>query len=213
MTASPEQTPDPQFLALYEGRVLDNADPKGQGRIRAIIPGIFEEDSPWMYPIGSPGGGQTELGFFFPPRVGANVAVFFKGGDTDYPRYLIGTWAYPSGVTDIPRFARFDPQDDTTPITDEERYLVNGIETERWQIIMDNRDGRQSLIIRDKNGLPDPNNEGGFIRDEIEIDGANRGIRIQAVAGLSIKCVGSISIDAPNIRINGRRVENSSRTI
>ena len=126
---------------------------------------------------------------------------------------MCGAWGAPAGLTEIPTFALFDPQDDITPIPADERYLVNGIQTERWQIIMDNRIGKQSLIIRDRTALPDPDNEGGFVRNEIEIDGENQGIRIQAIAGLSIKCFGAIDIDAMNIRLNGRIVQASPKDI
>ncbi len=164
-------------------------------------------------PIGAPGGGHTNIGFFFPPRPGANIAIFCKGGDPDHPRYLCGPWGAPEGVTEIPTFALFDPQDDTTPVLSAERHLINGIETERWQIILDNRPGKQSLILRDKVGLPDPDNKGQFVRNEIEIDGTNQGIRIQAIAGLSIKCFGAIDIDAMTLRLNGRQVVPALRDI
>jgi hypothetical protein len=207
-----DQAPDPQLIALYEGQCISNSDPEGRGRIKVLVPGIFDNDSHWVPPMGATGGGQKNMGFFFPPRVGANVNIFFKGGDADHPRYLAGSWGVTDGKSDIPGFAQIDPHDEVTPIPADERALVNGIETEYWQIILDNRpgEGKQRLLIRSKTYQALELDDGTVlnVRNEIDMDGEL--ISINAVSGLSITCKGSISIDSMNLRLNGRVVDSTT---
>ena len=60
----------------YVGEVVDNNDPLKKGRIKVIVPYIFDgiktEDLPWCEPT-FPYGGSENLGFFFVPEKGSNV--------------------------------------------------------------------------------------------------------------------------------------------
>lgn len=74
----------------YRGLVVDNADPRNQGRIRASVPEILGEvDSGWALPCAPYAGDET--GVFTVPAVGAGVWVEFEAGDVSRPIW-VGCW-------------------------------------------------------------------------------------------------------------------------
>lgn len=104
-----------RYYGLYSGRVIDNADPEGRGRVRALCPAIrvVEEDDVsddfWMLPsmpgLGvDPDTGQM-TGVFHPPDVGTNIWVLFRHGNPEFPVY-IGGWVTKKNVSDT-----FDSED------------------------------------------------------------------------------------------------------
>jgi hypothetical protein len=88
-----------RYYGLYPGRVVDNQDPEGRGRILATCPAInvFEESqvstNMWMLPcmngLGTTPDGQV-TGVFHPPEVKTNVWIAFQFGDPGYPVYMGG---------------------------------------------------------------------------------------------------------------------------
>jgi len=89
-----------RYYGLYDGKVIDNADPEGRGRVRAVCPAIrltkAEDVSNdfWMLPsmpgLGTdPETGQS-TGVFHPPDVGTNVWVMFRYGNPEFPVYIGG---------------------------------------------------------------------------------------------------------------------------
>jgi hypothetical protein len=87
-----------RYYGVYQGRVIDNRDPQGRGRVRATCPAINmpkPEDVPggyWMVPL-SPGLGTVDgntSGVFFPPEEGANIGIKFEFGSPDRPFYIGG---------------------------------------------------------------------------------------------------------------------------
>lgn len=90
-----------RYYGLYDGIVIDNADPQNRGRVRALCPVINltkEEDVSndfWMMPsmpgLGTdPNTGQS-TGIFHPPDVGTNIWIMFSYGNPQFPVY-IGGW-------------------------------------------------------------------------------------------------------------------------
>ena len=79
---------------MYVGVVTKNDDPEKLGRVKVRIPGLVDPESAWAFPMGAPGGGSKRHGFFSPPVVGAEVCVFFHGGDPDHP-WFIGVQYHP----------------------------------------------------------------------------------------------------------------------
>jgi len=131
-----------RYYGVYEGRVVDNADPGHLGRIRAMCPAIginkpedVAEDF-WMLPsmpgLGTdPETGQT-TGVYHPPDVGTNVWVMFRHGLPKYPIY-IGGW-----LTDKTESDTFDS----------EAALKKGIRTKTGHFIrMDDDADNLSLTI------------------------------------------------------------------
>jgi len=74
----------------YRGKVKDNKDPLGIGRIQALVPAFGEDPINWAMPC-TPYGGPQE-GFYMIPPVGANVWIEFEGGDTNYPIWTGCFW-------------------------------------------------------------------------------------------------------------------------
>lgn len=197
-----DESPDPQFLAVYDGVVMDRDDPMKVGRVRVRVPGLIAAPGVWALPIGMPGGGSETKGFFFVPEVGAEVAVFFKQGDVDHPRYLAGTWGRPNGNPEIPS-AALTAEDGTTYGKDKIPN-VSVIETRRYEIVIDDNEGHERLAIRDK-GSPD--------EDIIEIDSVNHGVRIKGTVAVRIESTGVVNIEGLQVLINGRVVRESSDPI
>lgn len=186
--------PDPRFTALYEGVVVDNKDPEKLGRVKLQVPGLVEPASGWALPIGCPGGGSDAQGFYFVPKVGAEVAVLFVQGDVDHPRYLIGAWGKPNADAETPTFAR--------ALSPEEAVQVKGIQTDRWELVFDDRPGQESVRIKDLQ-----------FDDVIEIDGAGHGVTINGSAAVVIRSVGVVSVEALQIILNGRIVRATAEPI
>lgn len=143
--------PDPagKLPYLYDGEVTRRDDPDGLGRVKVRIAGVVEPETPnWAMPIGCPGAGAAQHGTWDPPAVGANVAVFFKLGDIDYPRYLAGPWGDPDGASDVPENAAIDDASG-----DQATRHNAVIEDEAWRIERDSRNGagrKHRYLIRHK---------------------------------------------------------------
>lgn len=130
---------DPLYSVMHMGTVADRSDPEKLGRVRLIVPGIFQATapSPWAWPLGTLKGGSAQRGAFFVPEKGADVAVFFKMGDPEQPHYLAGHWGKPDGTSEIPTSTVGDPD-------------VGAIETKNFLIVFDDRSGSEQLLIKDK---------------------------------------------------------------
>jgi hypothetical protein len=123
---------------LYEGTVTRRDDPEGLGRVRLAIPGLIEPETPdWVEPLGVAGGGFAQRGTFEPPAIGANVAVLFKLGEVEHPRYLVGSWGDPGGVSDVPTNAEVEGENRQNAVT----------EDEEWRIERDSRSAEKRLTI------------------------------------------------------------------
>lgn len=187
---------DIRYFSIRDGVVIDRKDPLALGRIRARIPGLTEQ-TPWAFPSGSPGGGGKQRGFKWVPPMGAEVAIYFMGGDPDQPRYLPGHWGQPDGESEIPEDAALDASD-----TPED---VHAMEFDNWKILIDDRPGKETMRFSNKTS-----------GDMIEFDGTKAtgpGITIQASAGLYIKVDGAFIVDAISAVINGRKITDGSQNI
>lgn len=82
--------PNARFLGKFRGRVMDNDDPLGIGRVTAQVPDVLGDlASTWAMPC-LPFTGQ-EAGQFVVPEVGAGVWVEFEQGDPSFPIWT-GCW-------------------------------------------------------------------------------------------------------------------------
>jgi uncharacterized protein involved in type VI secretion and phage assembly len=80
-----------KFYGKYRGRVNDNRDPEGLGRIRALVPDVIgDEETGWALPS-APYAGDG-VGFFLVPPIGANVWIEFEKGNPDNPIRVGGFW-------------------------------------------------------------------------------------------------------------------------
>jgi hypothetical protein len=79
---------------------------------------------------------------------------------------------------------------------------VRVFETGRFLLALDDRDKRESLVIKDKKS-----------GDQIELDGKGMGIALKATSALLLRADGMVSIDAAVVQINGRIVTSSDKPI
>jgi uncharacterized protein involved in type VI secretion and phage assembly len=130
-----------RYLGLYDGTVVDNADPLLLGRVRVMIPGLIEPDSAWAEPVGK-ASGSAQTGDFDVPEMGATVTVQFLMGDPDRPKYQGGHWGKPGGKSEAPTYAQ--------TIAPKDAHLVRIIETKAFDIVLDSRGGQEQMFIRRK---------------------------------------------------------------
>lgn len=88
------------YTGNYIGRVVDNNDPKKEGRIKVSVFSLFDnlesENIPWAYPSTNiTGGSYSGGGFLSIPKIGSTVRVQFEKGNI-YKPY----WYFQEGVSD-----------------------------------------------------------------------------------------------------------------
>lgn len=178
---------EPRFRAVYEGVVVDNADPLKIGRVKVRVPGLIEPSSGWARPLGMAGGGEDGVGFYSVPQTNAEVGVLFVQGDPDQVRYLAGPWGAPGGSGQAPSKVR--------DVAAEDAPKVRVWETETYVIVLDEREAHRGLEIRDK-----------LSGDGISFDGLTRSMEIKSTTALIIKATGAVSIDGLTVTIKNRPV-------
>jgi uncharacterized protein involved in type VI secretion and phage assembly len=200
----------PKYTALQVGVVTRNDDPLKLGRVRVRIAGLIEPESDWALPLGGLGAGSLRRGFYDPPDVGAEVAVFFHGGDVDRPYFLASNWGVPNGVRETPGpvGGYATPQYDTTPgtppeVTAEEAPRIKAYETAKWVMVFDDRDGHEAFYVENKAS-----------GDHIKLLGAPRfGCELSITGTLRLKGEGQVVIESSNVTVNDRVVLPSSKPI
>jgi len=81
-----------RYYGKYRGIVRDNTDPRGMGRIRALVPEVLDDQlSPWAMPC-VPYAGNGEGQHTIPP-VEAGVWIEFEAGDPSRPVWTGCWWA------------------------------------------------------------------------------------------------------------------------
>jgi uncharacterized protein involved in type VI secretion and phage assembly len=94
--------PNNRYLGKFRGRVIDNNDPLGIGRITVQVPDVLgDEPSTWALPC-LPFTGQEAGHVVVPPR-DAGVWVEFEQGDPSFP---IWTGCWYGERTELPPDAR-----------------------------------------------------------------------------------------------------------
>lgn len=200
-----------QYGLIYEGVVTDNEDPKQVGRVRVRVPGIADDpDTGWAFPVGSPGAGVAQRGFFDVPGVGAEVYVFFLGGDPDKPRFMTGHWGVRNDTgSEVPTQARDALAEDGPSVADK----IKVYETNSYVMVFDERDGKERFYVkrkRDIEGVDDEDLIGGNAL-MFELDATQGTCAISAPGGIILRSLGLIDIDASVVQIAGRKVTNGIR--
>lgn len=66
------------YFGIYQGTVMNAADPLMKGRVQVNIPSIAGNANAWALPCREPGSTAT-------PRIGGSIWVMFKAGDASRP--------------------------------------------------------------------------------------------------------------------------------
>lgn len=189
-----------KWKALHVGVVTENADPDLLGRVKIRVPGLVEPSTDWALPLGNPGGGGMRRGLYAPPPVGAEVGVFFAGGEVDRPYFLPGNYGLPGGVRETP-----GPVGGYAPptylgepgaaeeIAPEDAPLVKSFESDDWVIVLDDRPGKSSAKLENK-----------VSGDHILMLGKPRyATEIRVTGTLRIVAEGQLDLQSNNITFNG----------
>jgi hypothetical protein len=184
------ETETRRYLALYHGVVVDNRDPLMLARVRIRVAGVIEPSTTWAFPFGTSGGGDTNRGGFWVPKIGSECVVFFSQGDPDFPFYACGHWGAPGGVRQAPSFVTEQPG-----ITPEMAALISGWEMDRFVFYFDDRPDQQSFQIRDK-----------VSGDCIAYDSTTRKMLLKATTLVKIEALGAVEIEGLSVKIQGRVV-------
>jgi hypothetical protein len=191
-----------KYYAMQTGFVSDRADPEGFARVKVVIPGLCDQPSTgWAWPMGSLGGGSAQRGSKSVPQVGAEVCVFFKGGDTDSPYYIPANWGAPGGVSELPGATTQNALG--TSNADPDVHVI--FESSRYILYVDERPASPGLYITDK-----------VSGDSIYFDGSSTtgpGIGITATAAVYFNIYGAFIVDASKAQINGRNVSDGPQSI
>ncbi len=176
-------THDTRLLGMYIGYVTHRDDPEELGRVRVCIPGVLEPHGGWAWPLGTCGGGARDSGFFAVPAAGAEVAVGFKQGDVDEPYYLSAYWGKPEGESEVPEEARKNPPDNRV------------IATPTFRVEFDESKGARKLKLTNRK-----------TGDHLVFDAEKNSITLQGTTSITIRAVGAIRLEAPQITVAGRGV-------
>lgn len=125
---------------LMLGEVIDRNDPEDRCRIRVLVPGFYEPQSPWAMPMGMPGAGGPKQGRAEAPPKHANVFVQCLNGDPNYPVWSYGPPGMPDGVNDAP----------TDHATDGDTTQAVAEEDSEWKVTRDDRSGNVGYLIKHK---------------------------------------------------------------
>jgi hypothetical protein len=81
-----------RYYGKYRGLVQENQDPRGMGRIRALVPEILDDQvTPWALPCAPFAGAGA--GHYTVPAVDSGVWIEFEAGDPSRPIWSGGWWA------------------------------------------------------------------------------------------------------------------------
>jgi hypothetical protein len=80
-----------RFFGKYRGKVEDNDDLTGRGRLKVIVPAVMGDEPVWAMPC-TPYAGDN-MGLYVIPEKGTGVWVEFEAGDPSYPIWVGCFWA------------------------------------------------------------------------------------------------------------------------
>jgi hypothetical protein len=184
-------------LGLQIGTVIANADPEGRYRVQIEIPALLDDGATtdWAPPLGTLGGGAQRGGFVV-PSVGSKVGVLFHNGDVDSPYYLCGPWYDPPEGLETPAPANGLGADTAR---------IACLQLGSFQFAVDERDDKLIFTASAKNAA------GAGIG--IVLDFKNQGIVINATAGILLKTLGLIHLDALAVRLQDRYLAITPRPV
>ena len=188
------------------GVVVDNKDPKGAGRVKIRIPGIWDEPHhpDWVIPLGWPGAGHPSRGSRYMQPIDSQVAVIFEHGNIDAtPAYLPAMYGASAGIPDGPELA-------TAMFQEGGKESVLDA-----QILWEDDILRCYIMTEDTGG--EPNDRRFVVIDKrsgthIELnatDGAQKKsgtITLHATTSIDIKSYGTVNIEGAQVLIQGRPV-------
>ena len=169
-------------IGPHDGYVIDRMDPKGVGRVKAILPGVVDAPTGWLVPLGaSKGDGK---GDFNPPDLNAEVCVFFLRGNPENGRYITGHWGLKDGGTEVPENAVVTSAGDN-------KVFDDGV----FHVERDTRVGSMGFRVSHSDGTT-----------VMEYDATTRRLKIHATSAIEIEATAEVKISGAQVTINNRVV-------
>jgi uncharacterized protein involved in type VI secretion and phage assembly len=185
------------MTGVVTGKVTDNEDPKGLGRVKVTYPHRDSDDESRWARVATEMA-SSGYGTFFLPEVGDEVLVAFEDGDIHYP-YVVGSLyngqrppneSNGDGDNDIRQIKsrgehvlEFD-DDDSEPLVK--------LETSAGHVIkLEDKSGSEKVTIEDKSGS-----------NSVTMDTANNEVSIEAAQ--------TLSLSAPTIELSADSEVNIS---
>jgi uncharacterized protein involved in type VI secretion and phage assembly len=162
--------------------VTNNQDPDGLGRVKVKLPWLSEEiESHWARVV-TPMAGKG-YGVYFLPEVDDEVLVAFEHGVMEFPYVLGALW---NGK-------------DTPPVSNEDgKNNLRTIKSRNGHVItLDDTEGQEKIIIRDKTG-----------KNALVIDSAQNTLTIQVEGDLTLTTQGKITLKSGggDLALEGRNI-------
>lgn len=187
-----------QDLRTYIGFVIDNKDPLPLHRVCASIPGLTE-DTGWMYPASTAGGG-LQHGGHIAPKVGSRVRISQEMGDVERMVYEPHGWVEEDVPADITAAGA-------------EAHLVQAFEFAKlgplsFRVTLDERPATRAFRIY----AVDTENEDDLVV-ALELDLVSRGVVVYGLTGVELRSLGFIQLSGAIIQMNERPVQPKSSPI
>jgi Type VI secretion system/phage-baseplate injector OB domain len=126
----------------YRGLVLNNMDPRSQGRIQATVPEVLGEiPTGWATPCAPFAGPQA--GFYAIPQVGAGVWIEFEAGDVSRPIWVGGWW----GIAEVPMKPMGVPTTPQTKILRSDLGLIAAFDDTAQTITLSDAAGLNQVVV------------------------------------------------------------------
>lgn len=184
---------------IYDGTVIDRADPLNLRRVRVSIPGKGE--TVWALPR-TLGGGGAQRGGHVLPAIGQTVLVQFLHGDRRRPIYEGAWW----GTGEAPRELLAAGSDAQEVQAFE---LPLGTDGSALRVTLDGRAGKRAWKVAavQRTGADES------VLGSIELDIEQRVVEVYGLAGVQIRSLGFIDLKGLTARILKRRVDRNTKPI
>jgi hypothetical protein len=201
------------------GVVTDNRDPRGLGRVRFSVPGVFEpQHAEWALPMGWPGAGGLKGGSKYPVEIGAQIGLFFEHGETSAPPGYIpamygavdGVPAGPPIVAEVfrgaaPAGVAGGPETPQSFDQAAEDVLATTViwEDENFRFFVVNKEDDKRLVIVEKT-----TGSGIELNASDGAQGRSVTLTLAGNTSLALDSKGVVDIGGTIVQVQGRRVMN-----
>lgn len=159
---------DDRFYGVSVGVVTNNQDPDKLGRVKVKFPWLSDQDESYWARVLTPMAGK-ERGIYCLPEVDDEVLVAFEQGQVEFPYILGSLW----NGKDKPPAVNEDGKNNQRLIKSRSGH----------QIILDDTEGEEKIIIRDKTE-----------KNEVIIDSSKNAMTIKVEQDLTVEAKGKISL-------------------
>ncbi|MGH8563226.1 MAG: phage baseplate assembly protein V [Gammaproteobacteria bacterium] len=134
------------FFGKYRGKVEDNRDPIGRGRLKVLVPAVMGEQPVWALPC-APYAGDN-MGLYAIPEPGTGVWVEFEAGDPSYPIWVGCFWA----DGQVPKNERGTQATPPLKIIRSQKGLMVTLDDQQQVITLSDKDGNNMVTIQVQQG-------------------------------------------------------------